>query len=71
MIIRVKIVGGQCQNSQEGGAGGGVAVSRWVVAPGVLRINIGQSPSPVNYPNFESLAAVNYPGRVRAILRNL
>ena len=53
------------------GRRGGVALSRWVFAPGVLRINIGQSPLPVNYPNFESLAAVNYPGRVRAILRNL
>ena len=50
---------------QPGGEREGVAVSRWVVAPGVLRINIGQSPSPVNYPNFESLAAVNYPGRPR------
>ena len=41
------------------------------VTPGVLRINIGQSLAPANYPEFESLEAVNYLGWVRAILRNL
>ena len=48
------------------GVGGSVQVG---VAPGVLRINIGQSPSPVNYPEFESLAAVNYLGRIAASSR--
>ena len=40
-----------------------VAMSRWFLTPGVLRINIGQSLalSPENYLKFESLAVVNYP----------
>ena len=40
-----------------------MAMSRWFLTPGVLRINIGQSLalSPENYLKFESLAVVNYP----------